>query len=277
METPSHARLKQLSAVFLLMCGCRAVASEVRCPGSKYVLDTAGYLDPLPKRARPRGGEPWGGDGGAALLRRGERPKTVIVECKQSRGDFLRDTRETRRLLAERERLDVERVRLEEERIKVNEPELRQSGSFLFTQMEAWEFTASRLATYRRVLAGLRRVDQRLYGQTKLWMIARYRLADCLYVAAPAGMVRARELPRGWGLLECGGRLWRQGEMGHEEPPLRIAVRCGEEAGAAKHQSRLLRNIAVAATRESMRGLWARLGGYEWHRERAAPTRPWWE
>jgi hypothetical protein len=258
METPSHATLKRLAVQFLLWQGCRAVAKEVRCPGSKYVLDAAGYLDPRPRRERGRV-MPAGPGPSGPVASRDAVPRTIIVECKQSRADFIRDSRRAERLLAERGRLEAERARIEEERIKVHEPELRRSGGSLFPELETWDFAGSRLATYRRVLAALRRVDQRLYGQTKLWIIAQRRLADRMYIAAPAGMIAPRELPRGWGLLEAGreemvragaGRV--NGRRGGEPPGLRLAA-AGEDGDAREqHRHRLLRNIAVAATRDSL-------------------------
>ena len=110
METDRHAILKRLGAVFLRGQGCRAVATEVRVPASRYRADVAGYLDKHPTRPRSRqGGEPAPPPG---PLVREARPKTVIIECKQSRADFLRDVADTQRLLRERERLEAHRIEL---------------------------------------------------------------------------------------------------------------------------------------------------------------------
>ncbi len=252
METDRHAILKRLGAVFLRGQGCRAVATEVRVPASRYRADVAGYLDKLPTRPRSRqGGEPAPPPG---PLVREARPKTVIIECKQSRADFLRDVADTQRLLRQRERLEAHRVELEEHRIKPHEPELRRTGNYLFGELEEWDFTSSRLATYRRVLAELRAIDAQLYGQTKFWLMARYRVADYLFLIAPAGMLRRRELPVGWGLLEC-PRAWlakaeRSPAAAWQEPvTIHVASAGVERQSKAEFQSRLLGNIAAAATR----------------------------
>lgn len=250
METLSHTRLKAAAIQLLLSCGARAVAAEVRCPGSRYRADVAAYLDPQPKRARP---DPPGTFVPPAAFRRCVTPRTFIIECKQSRSDYLRDTRRSDRLLAERERLERERETLENDRIKRHEPELRRSGTYLFPELEEWDFAGSRLTTYRRLVAALRRLDSQIYGETKLWTIARYRLADALFIAAPVGMIARRELPVGWGLLECRPRELRRPSTPEPGGPL-MSVRIDTTAMPSRslHQVRLLRNIAVAATRDSL-------------------------
>jgi len=219
LETGTHLQLKHLAIGFLRDLGCRAVATEVGCPIARYRVDVAGYLD----REHVDQVD----------------PRTVMVECKQSRGDFLRDSRERDRLLAERAELDRLRRGIEERRVKVHEPHLRRSGSALFPELEVWDFEASRLRGYRRVVRRIRRLERRLYGETKFFMIARYRLADRLYLAAPQGLIRRGELPAGWGLLEqrrAGG-------------PLHETVEAPSMSTRPAHRLRLLRNIAVAASR----------------------------
>ncbi len=241
METRAHCTLKMLAIEFLRSLGCQAVATEVSCPIARYRLDVAGYLDTVPvaepRRAGPR--------------RRRCKPQTVLIECKQSRVDFLRDRRDTDRLLRLREELHRIRRHIEERRIKVNEPHLRCSGSSLFPELEVWDFSASRSRGYRRVLGKIRRLERQLYGETKFFTIARYRLADQLYVAAPWGMIRRRELPCGWGLLEYPRRRLTLPHVagGRSRGALRVAVEAPPQATRTALQLRLLRNIAVAASR----------------------------
>ena len=241
METRAHCTLKMLAVEFLRSLGCQAVATEVSCPIARYRLDVAGYLDTVPvaepRRAGPR--------------RRRCKPQTVLIECKQSRVDFLRDRRETDRLLRLREELHRIRRHIEERRIKVNEPHLRCSGSSLFPELAVWDFPASRSPGYRRVLGKIRRLERQLYGETKFFTIARYRLADRLYVAAPWGMIRRRELPCSWGLLEYPRRRLALPQVsgGRSRGTLRVAVEAPPQATRPALQLRLLRNIAVAASR----------------------------
>ena len=69
------------------------------------------------------------------------------------------------------------RESIQEQRIKVEEPELRLAGSSLFAELDEWDFSASRLPSYRKVLRRLGRVDEQLYGETKFFQIARWQLA----------------------------------------------------------------------------------------------------
>jgi hypothetical protein len=231
VETNAHLQLKRLAIRFLRGLGGMAVATEVRCPIARYRVDVAGYLD-RPPRDRANG-------------RRGRcEPMTVVIECKQSRPDFLRDHREADRLLELRDELERLRQHIEERRIKAHEPHLRRSGTSLFPELEVWDFGASRLRGYRRLLRKIRSVEQQLHGETKFFVIARYRLADRLYVAAPRGMLRPRDLPRGWGLLEC--------SQGRPEAELHVAVEAPLQSASPRHRVRLLRNIAVAASHRAL-------------------------
>jgi len=237
METATHLQLKRLAVGFLRTLGCRAVATEVGCPIARYRVDVAGYLD-----REHEGPDRWRSPmSNTSHTSRPDPvdPRTVMVECKQSRGDFLRDARERDQLLAERAELDRLRRGIEERRVKVHEPHLRRSGSALFPELEIWDFDASRLRGYRRVVRRIRRLERRLYGETKFFMIARYRLADRLYLAAPRGLIGRGELPAGWGLLE----QRRDGE------PLQETVEAPSMSTRPVHRLRLLRNIAVAASR----------------------------
>jgi hypothetical protein len=271
MESSAHQRLKLVAARLLMRGGCAAAAVEVRCPIARHRVDAAGYVDPLPRRLAKGGGS--GGswletgelaeEGAArAVFGRGAAAKTVIVECKQSRADFLVDTRDVPALLEERARLTALRSSLEERIVKVCEPHLRVSGSSLFPEMDEWDLSASRVGSYRKVLLELRRVDERLHGKDgcKFWTLAHYRLADWLYLAAPRGVLSEREVPPGWGLIE----VPREALEGPSREAVaagvaaaRVRVAAPERGGRAEHRARLLRNIAVAATR----GWGGRTGG----------------
>jgi len=225
METHAHHQLKRLATAFLRENGCLAVATEVRCPISRFRIDAAGYLDSVT-------------DDGTSRSHRRCDPRTIMIECKQSRADFLRDSENAEPLLALREQLERIRTSIEEHCIKLSEPQLRCTGTSLFAQLDEWDFSASRSPAYRKVLRQLRSIDEKLHGQTKFFLMKRYRLADRLYLAAPRGMIRRRELPPGWGLLECSPEM----EL------LDVRFPAVEQATKAMHRIRLLRNIAVAAS-----------------------------
>lgn len=235
METTSHQQLKRLALAFLLREGCRAVGVEVRCPIGKYRVDAAGY-QPRNRQAK-------------------RDARTVFIECKESRADFLRDTQRSEDLLIERMHLEHYRQEIEEHRIKVEEPELRESGTSLFTELETWNFQASKLPTYRRLLKRLRQVDRALHGDTKFHTAVRYRLADALYLAAPRGMIRHHEVPPGWGLIEFPRRLLEAREIKARlvrEMEGVVSVEAPSMRSPEKHQHRMLMNIAASATRAGL-------------------------
>lgn len=247
MESTAHRQLKRLAIRFLREEGCVAVASEVRCPIARYRVDVAGYQDTSRRDGR-----------GATRNGRSRRwsrtpPRTVLIECKQSRSDFLSDSRHLPRLLAIRTRYDGMRRSVEEQRLMVEEPHLRRAGSSLFPQMDQWDFHQARLPAYRKILHRLQRLDQQIHGETKFHLIGRYQLADRLFIAAPRGMIRLAELPPGWGLLECPAEvletMWEDGQARLDEPPaLHVAREAPALAATERHRLRLLRNIAVAAS-----------------------------
>lgn len=237
METGTHLKLRLAAAAALLQAGCCAAACEVRCPISRFRVDAAGYLDPLPKRSPVRMDD--------AFLTRGPVPCTVVVECKQSRADFLRDAKETPSLLARRIELDHARRCLEDRIIRASEPGLRQGGTSLFREMETWEFDRSRLASYRKIMTELRRIDEALHGQTKFWLLSRYRLADRLYIAAPRDLISTDELPPSWGLIEAA--------MEGDRVSFFVRRRADELGASDARRQRLLRNIAAAASRPALR------------------------
>jgi len=232
METVAHSTIKRLALAYLKHEGYAISACEVRSPIARWIADVAGWRDAVIECA----------DAGAFRRVRLERSQTVIIECKQSRTDFLRDSRKLDALLALRDRLQGIRRSIESHRIKLLEPQLRVEGTSLFAELDDWDFASSRLPSYRRVMQRIERVDARIYGQTKFFRMAHYALADRLYLAAPSGLIRKREVPDGWGLLQTS-----------EGPPRRDAP-CLVESVAAPllvtrdmHRQRLLRNIAMAA------------------------------
>ncbi|MFO0830170.1 MAG: hypothetical protein U0572_18660 [Phycisphaerales bacterium] len=265
-ETLDHLALKRLAIAWLWRLGCRVVATEVQCPIGRYRIDVAGWfdrpVDGLLERAAAESASLWAMSDGArrARTRGPEAWRTIIVECKQSRADFARDHDQPESLLAERERLEAKRRAMEETKVKRFEPELRREGSSLFSALDEWDYGKSKLSSYRAVLRELQRVDDALYGQTKFARFARYRLADRLVIFAPAGMIRPRELPTDWGLVECHRRPLRRGkaEMANgvdplADLPLRETVAPRALGCHPTRRERLFRTIAIAASREAVR------------------------
>lgn len=289
VETPRHRRLKRLAVQWLLQLGCRAVAVEVACPLGRFRVDAAGWLDHCESDALPPP-QPLAPDVpaaeppslfAAARRRRGPAmPRTIVVECKQSRSDFFRNRGEGEALAAQLATLRRRARRIEETRIKAFEPQLRRVEAGLFETEEHWDFASSRIGAYHRLQARIGSIERDLYGRSKFERLRVLGLADHVFVLCPRGMLQPRELPRGLGLLECPTSLLRSprraaaGTDGHaaagggspsdgpgeaiDATSLRRRCDAARLAVAAPRRIRMLRNIAVAATREAWREAWPR-------------------
>lgn len=241
METLDHRALKSLALAWLFAQRCRVVATEVTTAVPRWRVDAAGWREG------------------------GIRDESIAIECKQSRADFFRDDEQRDELVAERERLLGKRRQLEESRLKVFEPHLCRRDESLFAEAADWDFTASRDDGYRRVLLDLRRVDQRLHGQTKFCLMTRYRLADRLYILAPRGMLRPREMPEGWGLLEALRDDSRRTDATDAQPvpvPVRETVPAPPLACRQDRRERFVRAMAISASRAAFGHLASRAAPY---------------
>lgn len=241
-ETDRHRALKLLAVHLLRSWGCAAAATEVRSPIARFRVDAAGVQD--------RGPPEDGALGSPPTLRE---PRTIVVECKQARGDFLADAREAERLLAMQRNLERKRVWLEE-RLRREEPGLRQGGTSLFEECEEWDYLAARDPAYREVMRGLRRLDRQLYGETKFGVMARYRLADRLVLATPAGLLKRTDLPWGWGLVEAPVELLdavESGEVPRDLSAITLREPATDLASQEAFRARWLRSIAVSASRQA--------------------------
>ena len=251
METREHLGLKELASAWLLSMGCRAVAHEVPCPIARFRVDAAGWAE----HDWRLGADPAAHTSIFAAERAGDAhraPRTVVVECKASRADFLRDDLRVDDLLAERERLLGRKAEIERDLIPVHEPHLRRAEGALFEESASWDFEKSRLLPYRRVLRQLAKLEERLHGQTKFNLIARWRLADELWILAATGVVKPREVPAGWGLAECSPAVLRRGvqhALAMGTLPLRVIVQAPRHASPEHRRARILRNIAIELTR----------------------------
>ncbi len=181
METPLHRVLKAVSARLIGEMGYTLHADEVAAPIARFRADVAGVML---ERGRPRA--------------------AVIVECKASRADFLRDAANLAALLRQRAQTRDLADRIEREFVRIIEPDLcRQAALFEdCPDLADWDYSSSRLTSYALVQTALRRLDARIHGSTKFFTLGRYQQATRLFVAVPKGLVRAAELPPSWGLIE---------------------------------------------------------------------------
>ncbi len=242
-ESTRHLTLKDIALAWLRAVGCRAVAVEVSCPFHRYRFDVLGWLD----HADDEGAV--AAFGVPAEDARG--PRVIAIECKQSRADFASDDADPRELTRRKEYLLERRGVIEELRVKAREPHLRHAGSTLFETLDTWEFGESRIAAYRAVVTELAAIDAKMGISDKFARLTRWRAADHLLVMAPHGLLRPRETPASWGLLEVDPRALTRGW----EPtidallPCALRVRPAALATPMQRRQRLLRNLAVAAAR----------------------------
>lgn len=245
METQAHQTLKHSALAWLGAQGCVVAACEVRCPISRYRVDAAGYADPPALAEERRVGRVRAGPRGEEL-RLG---RTIFIECKASRSDFLRETHERPSLLAARDRLHRELEQVRAEYVRACEPHLRISGTYLFPDMESWDYDRSESKASRVIVRELRRIDLALHQQTKFFMLAHYRLADELLLLSPPGLIDPSELPKRWGLLYADS-----GVDAASGPAAARLVVPPEPLAARPHRAlRALRNIAVASCRPAWR------------------------
>ncbi|MCH2135719.1 MAG: hypothetical protein MK101_03940 [Phycisphaerales bacterium] len=220
MESNRHKWLKTSALKWLIETRWQAAAREVVLPGPRLRADVAGWRE------------------------EGDRCQTVLIECKATRSDFLRDGQDVRDLLERREALHraIEQAGVPVRRLLCAGQAC--SGT-LFDQVPTDRF-AGNAADLRRMRCTLMAVNRRLHprgkGAGKLAKLAWWGAADACWIAVPAGLLKIREVPSGWGLLEFD----RHGQV-------RVALEAPELASSLRWREGLLRGIARASTRD-----WAR-------------------
>jgi hypothetical protein len=251
-ETKRHLQLKDIALAWLRAVGCRAVALEVACPFHRYRFDALGWLDHADDpRAVAAFGTPEGTRESTGAKDGPRAPRVIAVECKQSRADFASDDADPAQLAKRKAYLLERRSVIEELRVKRRESHLKVEGSSLFEELATWEFGQSKIAAYRNVVSELEAIDAKMGIDTKFAQLARWRTADHLVVMAPAGLLRPREVPSGWGLVEVDTRALRKGWEPIAGAPLPCVTRVAPShlGTPDARRLRLLRNLAVAASR----------------------------
>lgn len=156
----------------------------------------------------------------ATMRRIMRRVTTVVIECKATRADFLSDRADLDRAASEHARLRQRRDRLREQLVRTWEPHLQRTGETLFPETDGWDFDRSKLASVRSADRDARMAEEALQSQVKFARMSRWRIADRLYLCCPAGMLKAHEVPAGWGLLEhCRGAMRLRRGATHLDSP----------------------------------------------------------
>lgn len=182
-ETVNHKRLKSLSLDWLRRHGCQVVGTEIRAPLSRYRIDVGGY-----KSAR----------------RLGSFGETYLIECKQSRADFLRDVGVENESRIERDETRNNLIRLRT-LLAVHLPDCRIRRS-LFREYDEYDFSDLKHDRWRRLVVHLNQLERRLTDGVKFSKITRYGIANYCYIAVEKDVIRkASEVPVAWGCLMRSG------------------------------------------------------------------------
>ncbi len=223
-ESKQHQNLKRLAAGWLRAEGYVAVGAEVGLRAGGFRTDIAGWTD--------RRADGWGASHPCPA-------RTCLIECKVSRSDFARDGGHAARLLGRRATV---RDMLRDLHATPGKPlrrATRTEPTLFDVRGTPLDAAASRI---RKLKLELVAIDRRLAGRCKFAKMSWWRAADSLLLAAPAGLVKHREIPWGWGLLE------------ESDGMCRVVVRPPPLMSRPEDKLRILRGIAVAGSRQCWRG-----------------------
>ena len=186
-ESQRHWRLKQAALAWLADNQYPVRATEIRLPNGNYRADVVGYR---PEKLH----------GSSKGPRKHQIGLSAILECKQARSDFLKDSRQHADTVERLRHWQGRRATLER-LLNVHHPSLRK-GETLFSEYDSVDMTALQHRTYQRVQREIRGLQNRLHHGTKFEKMIRYHCANFCYLVAFPGLVQKHELPDGWGLME---------------------------------------------------------------------------
>jgi len=211
-ESERHRELKDMALAWARSERFSVAAREVRLPLSHFRADVAAY--------RPQS-------------RMAEEPgDTLLIECKQSRADFLKDAGCEKSARSLENRL-VERVGRLRALLAIHLPHCRR-GLSLFREYDEYDFSSQRHEGWQRAQARLQMLERRLQGGVKFSRIARYGCGNYCYLATGEDVVQSEsELPLGWGWLLWNGEAFER---------RRSALRLRSDAAA---RLKLLERIAA--------------------------------
>jgi hypothetical protein len=228
-ESDRHLALKKLSLAWAQEHGYTIAAAEVSAPHlGRARLDVAAYRPP------PR----------CSLARKKGPPvigATAIFECKQSRADFLHDTRRESEITDRLKKLQERRV-MYEESMQLRFPSLRR-GEALFPEFDGYDFASLGHPPYDDLLAEIKQLNRQMHERTKFDRLARWQAANLHYVVAEPAVAEPHELPHGWGLLT-------RGDSG-----LELTLPATWQEAPEQHRWNLLLRIGVSGTRAVHRDL----------------------
>jgi len=187
-ETLNHTNLKSLAMLWARQQGISIAALEVSFPHRKFRVDAAACC---PARKAPSRTPP---KSITSILK-----VAAIFECKQVRGDLIRDNKRPELMRARLKALENRRIKLEA-LLQVHLPHLA-NGESLFPEFDSYRLREYNHVGYRKLVKQIAVAKNGIIDGTKFDRLFSYRLANLHYLVVEADLLDAHEVPTGWGLL----------------------------------------------------------------------------
>ncbi len=137
-------------------------------------------------------------DAGAFFMENGEVTGTVLVMTCMELSKCAPDASCRAELLKELDEAKAAKAALEE-MLKEKEPELKDDS--LFPETQCWEFKRTKNRKYHACLRKIEKLEYAICHGSKFDRLMFEQCADKYYLAVPAGVEPASELPEEWGIL----------------------------------------------------------------------------
>ena len=187
-ETDRHLGLKELAVNWAFQQGFALVAPEVAFPHRRFRVDVAACA---PARKVPSREQV---TSVSSVLK-----AAIVFECKQDRGDLIRDNKR-RALLGERLKALEARKQKLESLLHVHLPHLA-NGESLFPEFDSYRLREHNHDGYKKLLREMRIAKRSVFDGTKFDRLLSYRIANLHCLVAEEHLIETHELPVGWGLL----------------------------------------------------------------------------
>ena len=191
-ETLKHSSLKTLAFAWARANGMPLAAPETSFPHRRFRVDVAACcpVRKVPSRPDARGI--------TSILK-----AAAIFECKQVRGDLIRDNQRRDLVTNRLKDLEGRRERLEA-LLQIHLPHLA-NGESLFPEFDSYRLREHRHEGYRKLVRHIAIARRGILEGTKFDRLFSYRLANLHYLVVEENLVEPHEVPGGWGLLVRAG------------------------------------------------------------------------
>jgi hypothetical protein len=228
-ETERHASLKLLALRWAFEQGLTLAAPEVSFPHRRFRVDVAACRPARAVPSRPA-------DASVTSILR----TAAIFECKQVRGDLIRDNTRRTATSLRLQQLESRRISLEAQ-LQLHLPHLAQ-GESLFPEFDSYRLRDCGHTGHRKLVQRIAAARRAILHGTKFDRLATYRLANLHYLVTEENLIEPHERPLGWGLLV------------RENESLRLMEKPTWQDIAAEEQLIFLQRIAYRGTGSVLRG-----------------------